>query len=183
MLTIEVEVQAPNRSWSRLDPPQGQGRGPASLKNHISWTMQNSKKTARPIFAELIKIYKIMSYHTDFDDWSWSSSSKLKLKSSGPAPQVQTSISTSTSTFNFNFNSNTHEPYMILKALNKIYKIVSGTLLSTLHCSGEKKPQMFWKVWSQNSNSFNVVNGNFALSFLQVEVELGCHILQCLSTV
>ena len=52
----------------------------------------------------------------------------------GPAPL------TSTSTLNFNFNSNTHKPYMILKAQNKIYKIVSGTLLSTLHCSGEKKP-------------------------------------------
>jgi hypothetical protein len=107
----------------------------------------------------------------------------LNFKLSGPAPGPALLTSTSTSTLNFNFNSNTHEPYMILKAQSKIYKIVSGTLLSTLHCSGEKKPQMFWKVWSQNSNSFNVVNGNFALSFLQVEVELGCHILQCLSTV
>jgi hypothetical protein len=29
---------------------------------------------------------------------------------------------TSTSTLNFNFNSNTHKPYMILKALNVLYK-------------------------------------------------------------
>ena len=85
-----------------------------------------------------------MSYHVD--DWSWSSSSKLKL---------DPSISTSTSTFNF--NSNTHEPYMILKALNKIYKIISGTLLSTLHCSGEIKLWKFCEVWTQNSNNFNLV--------------------------
>ena len=29
---------------------------------------------------------------------------------------------------NYNFNSNTHKLYMILKALNVLYKIVSGTL-------------------------------------------------------
>jgi hypothetical protein len=46
---------------------------------------------------------------------------------------------------------------MILKALNKIYKIVSDTLLSTLHCSGEMKLWKFWEVWTQNSNNFNLV--------------------------
>ena len=43
---------------------------------------------------------------------------------------------TSSPVFNFNFNSNTNKPYMILKAQNVVYKIVSGTHLWTLHASG-----------------------------------------------
>ena len=71
-------------SLSKMGRVQGRAVYNNKLKNHSSWTMQNSKKIIRYTFKELIEIYKIMSYHVD--DWSWSSSSKLKLKSAGPAP-------------------------------------------------------------------------------------------------
>jgi hypothetical protein len=60
----------------------------------------------------------------------------------------------STSTFTFNFNFNTHEPYMILKALNVLYKSVLVTLLSTLHGSGAIR--LFLKSFFKKLKKINV---------------------------
>ena len=107
--------------------------------------------------SSLSESYMVYGY------WSWSWSSKLKLKiphiavPSGrtlAVPWDRYIHGTLTSTYNLNFNSNTHKPYMHLKALKELYKMLSGTLLWTPLPSGANKVFLFFSC-SGNVN-FNV---------------------------
>jgi hypothetical protein len=84
--------------------------------------------TASDNFVEHIQGFQNHIWFIGIGSWKL----KLKFECAAFVRHMRPPLTASyplTSTFNFNFNSKTYKPYMILKALNVLYKVVTGTLL------------------------------------------------------